>query len=92
MQDSVVACFGQIIPNKGCNGQQPVSTRSVSFVLTKAGCVLSGRLRILVRGCALSALKSGVNVHLHDNSYILSLDVSPLSIFHRLVIMVSRLL
>ena len=45
-----------------------------TFVLTKAKCILSGRLRILVRGSALSTLKSGVNVCLDDNSHILRLD------------------
>lgn len=45
-----------------------------TFVLTKAKCILSGRLRILVRGFALSTLKSGVNVCLDDNSHILWLD------------------
>lgn len=40
---------------------QPVFQRR-TFVLTKAKCILSGRLRILVRGSALSTLKSGVNV------------------------------
>ena len=45
-----------------------------TFVLTKAKCILSGRLRVLVRGSALSALRSGVNVSLDDNSHILWLD------------------
>lgn len=52
---------------------QPVFQR-LTFVLTKAKCILSGRLRILVRGSALSTLKSGVNVCLDDNSFILRLD------------------
>ncbi len=52
---------------------QPVFQRH-TFVLTKAKCILSGRLRILVRGSALSTLKSGVNVCLDDNSHILRLD------------------
>lgn len=52
---------------------QPVFQRR-TFVLTKAKCILSGRLRILVRGSALSTLKSGVNVRLDDNSHILRLD------------------
>lgn len=45
-----------------------------TFVLTKAKCILSGRLRILVRGSALLPLKSGVSVCLDDNSHILRLD------------------
>lgn len=48
--------------------------QSRTFVLTKDKCILSGRLRILVRGSALSTLKSGVNVCLDDNSHILRLD------------------
>ena len=52
---------------------QPVFQRR-TFVLTKAKCILSGRLRILVRGSALSTMKSGVNVCLDDNSHILRLD------------------
>lgn len=52
---------------------QPVF-QACTFVLTKAKCILSGRLRILVRGSALSTLKSGVNVCLDDNSHILQLD------------------
>lgn len=52
---------------------QPVF-QSRTFVLTKAKCILSGRLRILVRGSALSTQKSGVNVYLDDNSHILRLD------------------
>lgn len=48
--------------------------QSRTFVLTKDKCILSGGLRILVRGSALSALKSGVNVCLDDNSHILRLD------------------
>lgn len=45
-----------------------------TFVLTKAKCILSGRLRILVRGSVLSSLKSGVNVCLDDNLHILMHD------------------
>lgn len=96
MQDSVLVCVGQIKRNNGCNRQQTVSTTRISEVLTKAKCILSGRLRILVRGSALSALKSGVNVCLDDNSYILRLNVRQKDIilfsvlgnvFHRLAIM-----
>lgn len=66
-----------------------------TFVLTKAKCILSGRLRILVRGSALSTLKSGVNVCLDDNSHILRLDGRQKgalflvlgNVFHRLLIM-----
>lgn len=53
--------------------QQPVF-QCRTFTLTKAKCILSGRLRILVWGSALSTLKSGVNVSLDDKSHILRLD------------------
>lgn len=46
----------------------PVFQRQV-VVLTKAKCILSGRLRMLVRGTALSTLKSRVNVCLDDNAH-----------------------
>lgn len=58
----------------GCTESPQPVFRQCTFVLTKAKCILSGRLRILVRGSALSTLKSGVNVCLDDNSHILKLD------------------
>lgn len=58
----------------GCTESPQPVFRHCTFVLTKAKCILSGRLRILVRGSALSTLKSGVNVCLDDNSHILKLD------------------
>lgn len=73
---------------------QPVFQQR-TFVLTKAKCILSGRLSILVRGSALSSWRSGVNVCLDDNSRILRLDgrqkdilFSVLeNVLHRLLIM-----
>lgn len=98
MQALVVVCVQQIKMNNGSNKPWRVSTSSLStrtFVLTKAKCILSGRLRILVRGSALSTLKSGVNVCLDDNSHILRLDGGQKkaalflvlgNVFHRLLI------
>lgn len=74
MQALVVVCVHQIKRNNGPNkAAENLHNQFRTFVLTKAKCILSGRLGILVRGSALSTLKSGVNVLLDDNSNILRL-------------------
>lgn len=77
VHESAVACVGQIMANKGCNGQQTVSD--------KGRVCLEWQIKDIG---AASALRSGVNVHLHDNShFLLTLHVSRLSVLPRLVIM-----
>lgn len=44
-RESAVACVGQIMPNKGCNGQQTVSARSVSLVSDKGRVCLEWQIK-----------------------------------------------